>query len=101
MDLLSEDHHRLLRHLAAVPASLFSLEDSLAQYALADMSATVSPLVLLSELLEMSLILADPDDHTRYRLAPYVAQVAGRERSEAGDELGRGRFAVDAEPASA
>lgn len=87
IDLLSEDHRRLLRHIAALPARLFSLDDTLAQYARTGVSQAASPLVLLSDLLEMSLILSDPQDRARYRLAPYVAQVAARERCEAGDEL--------------
>jgi predicted ATPase/transcriptional regulator with XRE-family HTH domain len=98
MDLLSTDHHRLLRHLATLPRCGFSLEDSLAQYAPSSAAAAASPLMLLSDLLEMSLILADPDDHTCYRLAPYVAQVAEQEQPETGDEPARGP-AVDARPA--
>ena len=75
MDLLGEDHRTLLRRLAVLPARRFTVDDVVAD----DSAMPVSnPLTLLSDLLETSLIVADAGDRYRYRLAPYVGEVAQR-----------------------
>ncbi len=70
LDLLTDDHRLLLGQLAARQVRRFTVDDVIS----ADGAA--SPLALLSDLLEMSLIVADPQQAYRYRLAPYVAELA-------------------------
>jgi transcriptional regulator with XRE-family HTH domain len=77
MDLLADDHCRLLTRIAALSARGFTLDDLTAQYD----RLGPDPATLLPDLLETSLILADPDARYRYRLAPYVAEVMNRMRS--------------------
>lgn len=69
LDLLAEDHRTLVRRLAALPTRRFTVDDVLPM-------PVSNPLMLLSELLEASLIAADSGDRYRYRLAPYVDEVA-------------------------
>jgi predicted ATPase/transcriptional regulator with XRE-family HTH domain len=76
LDLLADDHRRLLTRIATMPAHWFTLDDVAAQNDRLGWSAAANPVTLLSDLLETSLILADPDYRYRYRLAPYVAEVA-------------------------
>jgi hypothetical protein len=83
LDLLGGEHRGLLARIAAMPARRFTLDHVVAlseqRAAIASVtSVTSNPLTLLSDLLELSFILADPDDRYRYRLAPYVAEVIGR-----------------------
>jgi predicted ATPase len=77
MDLLTEDHRRLLAEIAAWPARRFTVDDIMSASG-ARATAATAPLALLSDLLETSLIVADPRDKYRYRLAPYVAEVAAQ-----------------------
>jgi transcriptional regulator with XRE-family HTH domain len=76
MDLLTDDHSQLLTRIAALPARWFTVDDVASQQGI----PAVNPLMLLSDLLETSLILADPSDPYRYRLAPFVADVIERDR---------------------
>jgi predicted ATPase/DNA-binding XRE family transcriptional regulator len=69
MDLLAEDHRTLLRGLAMLPTQRFTVDDVVPM-------PVSNPLTLLSDLLEASLIVADAGDRYRYRLAPYVDEVA-------------------------
>jgi transcriptional regulator with XRE-family HTH domain len=73
MDLLTDDHCQLLGRIAALPTRWFTVDDVASEQGL-------DPLMLLSDLLETSLILADPAGPYRYRLAPYVADVIERDR---------------------
>ncbi|GAB3892892.1 hypothetical protein GCM10029964_068630 [Kibdelosporangium lantanae] len=73
LDLLGDDHRALLARIAALPVGRFTMEDMVA-------AGHPGPWALLPDLLELSLVLADPDDRYRYRLAPYVAEVADRLR---------------------
>jgi predicted ATPase/transcriptional regulator with XRE-family HTH domain len=79
MDLLTGEHRRLLGQIAALPAPWFTPGDAAREHDLAGRSASVNPLALLSDLLETSLIVADPGDPYRYRLAPYVGDVIERD----------------------
>ena len=79
MDLLAEDHRTLLRRLAALPSRRFTVDDVVADGSAVPVS---NPLTLLSDLLETSLIVADAGDRYRYRLAPYVGEVAQGMTSE-------------------
>ncbi len=77
MDLLTEDHRRLLGEIAAWSARRFTVDDIVsADGALT--TAVTTPLALLSDLQETSLIVADTREKYRYRLAPYVAEVAAQ-----------------------
>lgn len=87
LDLLDDDHRRLLTRIAALPASRFTLDDLVTSHngswasTVASASddryaSSANSLTLLSGLQELSLVLADPDDRYCYRLAPYVAEVA-------------------------
>lgn len=73
LDLLSAEHCALLARIAAMPTRRFTMD-----HVVASRTAGADPFTLLSDLLELSLILADPDDRYRYYLAPYVAEVIGR-----------------------
>ncbi len=75
LGLLSEDHRRLLGEIAAWPARRFTADDVMSAE-VTRAAAAATPLALLSDLLETSLVMADPHESYRYRLAPYVAQVA-------------------------
>ncbi len=77
LDLFSDEHRELLIRIAALPTRRFTLDAVAAAYERTGLSAAANPLTLLSDLLEMSLILADPGGRDCYRLAPYVAEVAG------------------------
>jgi len=77
LDLFSDEHRGLLTRIAALPTRRFTLDAVAAAYERTGLTAAANPLTLLSDLLEMSLILADPGDRDCYRLAPYVAEVAG------------------------
>jgi predicted ATPase/DNA-binding XRE family transcriptional regulator len=90
VDLLGAAHGRLLARIAALPGPWFTGEEAAAD----DRRGTgVNPLALLSDLVETSLIVADPDDRYRYRLAPFVADTVHRARAEHA-ELARWRTAV-------
>jgi predicted ATPase/DNA-binding XRE family transcriptional regulator len=91
MDLLGDQHGRLLAQLAAVPAGRFTVDDVAMSARVAVTAA--NPLTLLADLHETSLVVADADDRYHYRLAPFVAEVVDRTRS-AHDELARRRAAV-------
>ena len=69
LDLLTEDHRIMVQRLAMLPTPLFTVDEVLPM-------PVRNPLMLLSELLEASLIVADATDRYRYRLAPYVDEVA-------------------------
>jgi predicted ATPase/DNA-binding XRE family transcriptional regulator len=75
LDLLTGDHERLLERITALPAPRFSLNDLVAEHGRLETSAAATPLALLSDLLETSLIVADPEELYQYRLAPYVGEV--------------------------
>lgn len=94
LDLLTDDHRWLLgRIIASFPARRFTAGDVLAEENPGRATAMANPLTLLSDLLEASLIVADPDDRYRYQLAPYVAEVAGHLTPD-GVELADDRPAV-------
>jgi predicted ATPase len=76
LDLFSEEHRGLLTRIAALPTRRFTLDAVAAAYERTGLTAAANPLTLLSDLLEMSLILADPGGRDCYRLAPYVAEMA-------------------------
>lgn len=80
MDLLTDDHCQLLGRIAALPTRWFTVDDVASEQGLPGTRVAVNPLMLLSDLLETSLILADPCGPYRYRLAPYVADVIERDR---------------------
>jgi transcriptional regulator with XRE-family HTH domain len=86
MDLLTDDHSQLLERIAALPTRWFTVDHVASQQG----RPAVNPLMLMSDLLETSLILADPSDPYRYRLAPFVADVIERDR--------RGRSSAEPEP---
>jgi predicted ATPase len=92
LDLLSDDHGRLLARIAALPTCWFTLDDVAAEYDRIGVTDS-NPLTLLSDLHETSLILADLHDRYRYRLAPFVAEVIDRVRPD-GDEVERWRSAI-------
>jgi predicted ATPase/lambda repressor-like predicted transcriptional regulator len=92
VDLLPGAHGRLLARIAALPMGRFTLDDVVAEYDRLGMTEA-DPLTLLSDLHETWLILADPDDRYCYRLAPFVAAVMDRIRSD-GDGLERLRSAM-------
>jgi predicted ATPase/DNA-binding XRE family transcriptional regulator len=85
VDLLSAEHGRLLARIAALPAGRFTLDDVVAEADRMGMTDG-NPLTLLSDLHEISLVVADPDDRYSYRPAPFVAAAMSRARSD-GDEL--------------
>lgn len=87
VDLLGDEHGRLLARIAALPTSRFTLDDVVAEHDRIEI-AGADPLTLLTDLHETSLIQADPDDRYRYRLAPFVADVMDRMGSDQ-DELAR------------
>jgi predicted ATPase len=89
LDLLADEHVQLLTWIAALPTHWFTLDDVATEHDRTGMIGA-NPLTLLSDLHEVSLIVGDPDDRYRYRLAPFVGQVTGRLRSAA-DELERWR----------
>jgi transcriptional regulator with XRE-family HTH domain len=76
LDLLGDEHRGLLARIAAMPARRFTLDHVVALTGHPAATAA-DPFTLFSDLLELSLILADPDDRYRYHLAPYVAEVNG------------------------
>ncbi|MFL6119639.1 helix-turn-helix domain-containing protein [Actinophytocola sp.] len=79
LDLLSDEHRGLLARIAAMPVHRFTMDHVVALTGhQAPASTTAGPFTLLSDLLELSLILTDPDDRYRYHLAPYVAEVIGQ-----------------------
>jgi len=79
LDLLSDEHRGLLARITAMPVHRFTMDHVVALTGhQAPASTTAGPFTLLSDLLELSLILTDPDDRYRYHLAPYVAEVIGR-----------------------
>lgn len=90
LDLFSADHRGLLTRIAALPTRRFTL-DAVAAACERGGPAAVNPLTMLSDLLEMSLILPAPGDRECYLLAPYVAEVAGDDYdvAVAGPELAR------------
>ncbi|HKS98666.1 MAG TPA: hypothetical protein VJT31_03970, partial [Rugosimonospora sp.] len=77
LGLLTPEHDRLLRRIAQLGGGGFVLDEVATGY---DRTAPVeaNPLALLSDLHEASLILADPQDRYRYRLAPFVAETLDR-----------------------
>lgn len=77
LDLLGDEHRALLTRIAAMPTRRFTLDHVVALTG-HPASTAAGPFTLLSDLLELSLILADPDDRYRYHLAPYVAEVIGQ-----------------------
>jgi transcriptional regulator with XRE-family HTH domain len=81
LDLLSAEHRGLLTRIAAMPTRRFTLDHVVALTGQPASTAAVDPFTLLSDLLELSLILADPDDRYRYYLAPYVADVVAVRRT--------------------
>ena len=79
MDLLSDEHRTLLARIAAMPVRRFTLDHVVAlvgQPGVTGFISGSSPFTLLSDLLELSFLLTDSEDRYRYRLAPYVADVA-------------------------
>ena len=72
LELLTDEHRALLARVAALPRGRFTMDDMVTGHS--------SPWALLPDLLELSLVLTDPDDRYRYRLAPYVAEVVDRLR---------------------
>jgi predicted ATPase/DNA-binding XRE family transcriptional regulator len=84
LDLLGDAHTRLLMRITALPTRLFTLDDVVAEPDRL-LPGRANPLTLLSDLHETSLVLADPQDRYRYRLAPFVAEVMDRLRLD-GDE---------------
>lgn len=69
LDLLTEDHRRLLERIAALPAGRFVLDEVSAD------QDGVNPLTLVSDLLDSSLLLSDPAHPYCYVLAHFVADV--------------------------
>jgi len=94
VDLLADEHSRLLTRIAALPTRRFTLDDVVAEDDHTGMTGA-NLLTLLSDLHDTSLIHADPDGRYRYRyrLAPFVAEVMERMRSD-GNELERWRSAA-------
>lgn len=82
LDLLTADHHRLLRRIAALRAQWFTLENVVAEQHAPGSATALDPLAFVSDLLETWLLLAAPGDPYRYRLAPYVADVLEGERRD-------------------
>lgn len=74
LDLLTEDHSSLLHRLVARGDRRFQVDDVVAACAGLDLAAGVTPLTLLSELLETTLAVADPSALYHYRLAGYVPE---------------------------
>jgi predicted ATPase/DNA-binding XRE family transcriptional regulator len=75
LDLLTGDHHGLLRRIAALRTQWFTLEDVVAEHDAPGSATAVDPFAFVSDLLETWLLLSAPGDPYRYRLAPYVADV--------------------------
>lgn len=75
LDLLTADHNRLLHRLVRRGDRRFQVDDVVAECAGLDLAAGVTPLTLLSELLETTLAVAERDTLYAYRLAVYVAEV--------------------------
>ncbi|SFC57875.1 helix-turn-helix domain-containing protein [Streptomyces aidingensis] len=77
LDLLTDEHRSVLTWIAeAVARRWFTLEDIAAQGKRgAGFPSDANPLLLFPDLLETSLLVPDPGDRYRYRLAPYVAEV--------------------------
>lgn len=73
--LLSVPHQRLLRWLAAMPTTRFTLDDVAAVRCRPAHADGGDPLELLSDLIDSSLITACRDRLYEYRLAPYVREV--------------------------
>ena len=80
LDLLTADHHRLLRRMAALRTQWFTLEDVAGEQDAPGSATAVDPLAFVSDLLETWLLLTAPGDPYRYRLAPYVADVLEEDR---------------------
>lgn len=76
LELLTDDHRSLLTGISATLARRwFTAEDVAARRGSGRRAPEVNPLLLLPDLLDTSLVVADPDDRYRYRLAPFVAEV--------------------------
>lgn len=71
LDLLSDDHRKLLERIAALPAGRFVLDDITADH------AGPNPLTLVSDLLDSSLLLPDPAYPYRYQMAQFVHSAIG------------------------
>jgi predicted ATPase len=82
LDLLTPDHRRLLRRIAALGVQWFTLEDVAVQQDAPGSATALNPLAFVSDLLETWLLVAAPGDPYRYRLAPYVADVLEGERRD-------------------
>jgi predicted ATPase len=83
VDLLSEDHRRLLRQLCRLPATVFTHEDVVA----ADgpkRPDVDSVLCLFSDLVDHALVTPCRDRTYEYRLAPYVREVIAAESEPPG-----------------
>ena len=72
LDLLTDDHRRLLERIAALPAARFVLDEIASDRTHADQDGP-NPLTLVSDLLDSSLLLPDPAHPYSYRLAHFVA----------------------------
>jgi predicted ATPase/transcriptional regulator with XRE-family HTH domain len=72
VDLLTAEHRLLLEWMEATPGDTFTIDDIMARTVSSPTRAS-SPLALISELIDRSLVRADDDNRHRYRLGPYVA----------------------------
>ncbi|MEU5093672.1 helix-turn-helix domain-containing protein [Streptomyces sp. NPDC020996] len=76
LDLLTEHHRSLITGISTTLAHRwFTAEDVAAHRGDGRRPPEVNALLLFPDLLETSLVVADPDDRYRYRLAPFVAEV--------------------------
>jgi predicted ATPase len=80
LDLLSADHRLLLERIAGLRTDRFALDEITAQEDRPGQRAAPSPLTLVSDLLDTSLLLPDPVHRYRYRLAHFVRDVVRRRK---------------------
>ena len=73
LDLLTDDHRRLLERIAALPGSRFALDEISAERTHPDPDGP-NPLTLVSDLLDSSLLLPDPAHPYCYRPAHFVGE---------------------------
>lgn len=72
LDLLTEVHRDLLKRLMRDDREEFTVKEVMAESERLGVQGPAAPLAILSELRELSLVLADPDSPYRYRSAPFV-----------------------------
>ncbi|MER6421961.1 helix-turn-helix domain-containing protein [Streptomyces sp. NPDC001137] len=86
LDLLTDNHRRLLTRLATLRTPRFTVDDVAAEFgARATAVGGATQLVLLSDLLDLSLVVADSAEPCEYRLAPYVREVIRPSEEEPAD----------------